>query len=103
MKPIQKIFFGVFSFAGVLVLIWLGAHLFTDNSQWAYAIAWLISDLKILLEFTHMNGYRRVRLMVANSDLQLETIGFIYNRLVFRPLPANPNSSKELHIVLEFI
>jgi threonine/homoserine/homoserine lactone efflux protein len=33
MKPIQKIFFGVFSFVGVLLLIWLGSHLFTDNSQ----------------------------------------------------------------------
>jgi hypothetical protein len=35
MKPIQKIFFGVFSFVGVLVLIWLGSPLFTDSSQWA--------------------------------------------------------------------
>jgi hypothetical protein len=58
MKPIQKIFFGVISFVGVLLLIWLGSHLFTDNSQWACAIAWLLSDLKILLEFTRMNGYR---------------------------------------------
>jgi threonine/homoserine/homoserine lactone efflux protein len=33
MKPIQKIFFGVISFVGVLLLIWLGSHLFTDNSQ----------------------------------------------------------------------
>ena len=27
------------------VLIWLGAHLFTDNSQWARAIVWLDSDI----------------------------------------------------------
>ena len=65
MKPTQKIFFGFFSFVGVLVLIWLGSHLFTDNSQWTCAIEWLVADLKILLEFTRMNGYRRVRLMVA--------------------------------------
>ncbi len=45
MKPILKILFGVFSFVGVLVLIWLGAHLFTANSQWARAIAWLDSDI----------------------------------------------------------
>jgi CubicO group peptidase (beta-lactamase class C family) len=45
MKPILKILFGVFSFVGVLVLIWLGAHLFTDRSQWARAIAWLDSDI----------------------------------------------------------
>jgi formate/nitrite transporter FocA (FNT family) len=48
MKSIQKIFFGIFSFIGVLVLILLGSHLFTDNSQWARAIAWLDSDIKIL-------------------------------------------------------
>jgi hypothetical protein len=58
MKSIQKIFFGIFSFIGVLVLIWLGSHLFTDNSRWARAIAWLDSDIKILLELTHTNGYR---------------------------------------------
>jgi formate/nitrite transporter FocA (FNT family) len=58
MKPIQKIFFGVFSFVGVLVLIWLGSHLFTDNSQWARVIAWLDSDIKILHELAHTNGYR---------------------------------------------
>jgi CubicO group peptidase (beta-lactamase class C family) len=46
MKPIQKILFAVFSFVGVLVLIWLGAHLFTANSQWARAIAWLDSDIE---------------------------------------------------------
>jgi hypothetical protein len=33
MKPIQKIFLGIFSFIGVLVLIWLRAHLFMDSSQ----------------------------------------------------------------------
>ena len=48
-----------------------------------------------------MNGYRRVRLMVATPDLQPEAVGF-YTRLGFYPLPANPNSSKELHMVLEF-
>jgi len=42
---LQKIFFGIFSFVGVIVLIWLGAHLFTNNSQWARAIAWLDSDI----------------------------------------------------------
>ena len=33
MKPTQKIFFGFFSFVGVLVLIWLGSHMFTNSSQ----------------------------------------------------------------------
>lgn len=46
MKPIQKILCGVFGFIGVLVLIWLGANLFTANSQWARAIAWLDSDIE---------------------------------------------------------
>jgi CubicO group peptidase (beta-lactamase class C family) len=30
---------------GALLLIWLAAHLFTANSQWARAIAWLDSDI----------------------------------------------------------
>lgn len=42
---LQKIFFGIFGSVGMLVLIWSGAHLFTDNSQWARAIAWLDSDI----------------------------------------------------------
>ena len=46
MKPTQKILCGVFSFVGVPVLIWLGAHLFTANSQWGRAIAWLDSDIE---------------------------------------------------------
>ncbi len=41
----QRIFFGTIGFVGVLILIWLGAHLFTANSQWARAIAWLDSDI----------------------------------------------------------
>jgi GNAT superfamily N-acetyltransferase len=101
MKPIQKIFFGVFSFVGVLVLIWLWAHLFTDSSQWARTNACLDSDVKILLELARTNGYRRVRLMVATPDLQTEAIG-LYTRLGFRPLPANENNTKELHMVLAF-
>ena len=101
MKPIQKIFFGIFSFIGVLLLTWLGAHLFTDNSQWARAIAWLVSDVKILLEFTRTNAYWRVRLMIATPDLQPEVIG-LDTRLDFYPPPTNQNNSKELHMVLEF-
>jgi len=59
MKPVQKTFFGIISFVGVLVLIWLGAHLFTDNSQWARAIAWLDSDI---------NDYKRFPMrLVANA------------------------------------
>lgn len=42
---LHKFLFGAFEFVGVLVLIWLGAHLFTANSQWARAIAWLDSDV----------------------------------------------------------
>lgn len=44
-RLLQKILFGVFGFIGVLMLIWLGAHLFTANSQWARAIAWLDADI----------------------------------------------------------
>lgn len=44
-RPLHKFLFGVFGLVGVLVLIWLGAHLFTANSQWARAIAWLDSDI----------------------------------------------------------
>jgi CubicO group peptidase (beta-lactamase class C family) len=42
---LQKIFFGIVGSVGVLLLIWSGAHLFTDNSQWARRIAWLDSDI----------------------------------------------------------
>jgi hypothetical protein len=87
MKPVQKSFFGIISFVGVLMLIWLVAYLFTDNSQWARTIAWLVSDLKILLEFTRRNGYRWVRLMVATPVFQPEAVG-LYSRLGFCPLPA---------------
>jgi CubicO group peptidase (beta-lactamase class C family) len=44
-KLLQRIFFGVFGFVGLLMVIWLGAHLFTANSQWARAIAWGDSDI----------------------------------------------------------
>ncbi|MFZ2168323.1 MAG: serine hydrolase [Methylococcaceae bacterium] len=44
-KLLQKIFFVIFGFVGMLILIWLGAHLFTANSQWARALAWLESDI----------------------------------------------------------
>jgi CubicO group peptidase (beta-lactamase class C family) len=44
-KLLQKILYGVFGFVAGLLLIWLGAHLFTSNSQWARAIAWLDSDV----------------------------------------------------------
>jgi hypothetical protein len=44
-KLLQRIFFGVFGFVGLLIVIWLGAHLFTANSQWARAIAWGDSDI----------------------------------------------------------
>jgi CubicO group peptidase (beta-lactamase class C family) len=44
-KLLQRILFGVFGFVGLLMVIWLGAHLFTANSQWARAIAWGDSDI----------------------------------------------------------
>jgi CubicO group peptidase (beta-lactamase class C family) len=55
---LQKIFFGIFGFIGVLVLIWLAAHLFTDNSQWARAIAWLDSDI---------DDYKRFSMRVVSN------------------------------------
>lgn len=57
--------------------------------------------VEILLAFARTNGYRRVRLMVATPDLQPEAVG-LYSRLGFRPLPTNPDNSKELYMVLEF-
>ncbi|HWO89222.1 MAG TPA: serine hydrolase [Gemmatimonadales bacterium] len=44
-RLLQKTFLGVCGLVVVLALIWLGAHLFTSNSQWARAIAWLDSDV----------------------------------------------------------
>jgi len=41
----QRILFGVCGLVGLLVLIWSVAHLFTADSQWARAIAWLDSDI----------------------------------------------------------
>jgi len=101
MEPIQKIFFGVVSFVSVLVLILLGGHLITDNSQWARAIAWLDFDVDTQLEFDRTNGYRLVRLIIATPNPQPEVLG-LYTRMGFRPLPANPNNSKELRMVLAF-
>lgn len=43
---LKKVFIGLLVFAAALLLIWLGAHLFTANSQWARAIAWLDSDIQ---------------------------------------------------------
>lgn len=43
--PFRKIFYSIFGFVGLLVLVWLGAHLFTANSKWARALAWLDSDI----------------------------------------------------------
>lgn len=40
----KRILFFLASFVSLLVLIWLGAHLFTSHSQWARAIAWMDSD-----------------------------------------------------------
>jgi len=42
---LRVILFSILGFVGLLVLLWLGAHLFTANSQWARAIAWLDSDI----------------------------------------------------------
>ena len=44
-KLLQVVFFSIFGFVGLLILIWLGAHLFAANSQWARVIAWLDSDI----------------------------------------------------------
>ncbi len=59
------------------------------------------TTVETLLEFARMNGYLWVRLMVATPDLQPEAVG-LYTHLGFRPLPTNPNDSKELHMVLAF-
>lgn len=44
-KLLRTILYSTFGFIGLLVLVWLGAHLFTANSQWARALAWLDSDI----------------------------------------------------------
>jgi CubicO group peptidase (beta-lactamase class C family) len=44
-KPRRAILYSIFGFIGLLVFIWLGAHLFTADSQWARAISWLDSDI----------------------------------------------------------
>jgi high-affinity Fe2+/Pb2+ permease len=41
-RLIKRIFlFGLFVVIIVPGLIWLGAHCFTDNSQWARAMEWI--------------------------------------------------------------
>lgn len=40
----QTIFLGALGLVGLLLVVWLAAHLFTPYSQWARAIAWLDSD-----------------------------------------------------------
>ena len=40
----QTIFLGALGLGGLLLVVWLAAHLFTPYSQWARAIAWLDSD-----------------------------------------------------------
>ena len=57
-KLLRIIFFGILGLVGVLVFIWLGAHLFTGNSQRARAIAWLDSDI---------DDYKRFPLRVVSN------------------------------------
>ncbi len=42
---IRSLLNGTLGLALLVTVIWLGAHLFTANSQWARAIAWLDSDI----------------------------------------------------------
>ena len=44
-KTAWAIVAGIAGLVGLLALIWLGANLFTANSQWARTIAWLDSDI----------------------------------------------------------
>lgn len=44
-KHLKSVLCGLLGAVGLLVMVWLGAHLFTANSQWARAIAWLDSDI----------------------------------------------------------
>lgn len=48
---LRKLLIVIFSLLGVLLVIWLGAHLFTANSQYARTIAWMDSDVKDYLRF----------------------------------------------------
>lgn len=45
-SSLKKILIGMLACVAALLLIWLGAHLFTANSQWARAIAWFQSDIQ---------------------------------------------------------
>ena len=42
-RSIKIILSSVFCLAAFVFIVWVGAHLFTDSSQWARAIAWLDS------------------------------------------------------------
>lgn len=77
MKQIlQRILFIALGFISLLVLIWLGAHLFTAHSQLARSIAWLDSDVE---------DYKRF------PSCTIQNTGEVYN---FKKPPASaPYSS----------
>jgi CubicO group peptidase (beta-lactamase class C family) len=87
-KLLQKILYGVFGFVAGLLLIWLGAHLFTSNSQWARVIAWLDSDVDDYKKFpmrTISNAAPPFYFQTPSSAMQLRSTS------VFAPLTYPPN------------
>lgn len=66
---LKRIVFFLVGFVSVLVLIWLGAHLFTSHSQWARAIVWLDSVPKTIHVFPS-TSLRMLRPRSIFSSLQ---------------------------------
>ena len=58
MKIIKILAVVILGLVVVLGVVWLGAHLFTSNSQWARAIAWLDSDI---------DDYKRLPMRVVSN------------------------------------
>ena len=57
-NPARKALLGVAALAGVLAAAWLGAHLFTADSQLARAIAWMDADIDDYKRFLKARGAR---------------------------------------------
>lgn len=92
-KLLQKILYGVLGFVAGLLLIWLGAHLFTGNSQWARAIAWLDSDVNDYKKFpmrTISNAAPPFYFQTPSSAMQLRSAS-VFTSLTYPPNgQANP-------------
>jgi CubicO group peptidase (beta-lactamase class C family) len=91
----RPIFFCILGLAGGLVLIWLLAHLFTGDSQWARSVAWMDSDVGDVNRFP----FRVLAIAPPSFDFQNPPPS-IQKRYTpaFAPLPYPPGSRTPVEI-----